>query len=78
MDKTCCTCIAPAASLGAILAPSAWAAGVTLADLEDALIETSVVYDRTGRWGDQVGSGRPRDDRKFAQAENVTPPSFGT
>jgi hypothetical protein len=66
MRKTCFAgCIASAPLLGTILAPPAWAAGVTLADLEGALVETSVVYDRTGRWGDRVVSGSLRDDRKI-------------
>jgi hypothetical protein len=67
MDKTCYTIfIASAASLGAIFAPPACAAGVTLADLEGAVIETSVVYDRTVRLRDQgVIPSRLQHDRKI-------------
>lgn len=64
MRKTCfASSIASATLLGAGLAPPVWAAGVTLADLEGAVIETSVTYDRAGRLGDQVISGSLQHDR---------------
>jgi hypothetical protein len=48
--KTLATTILIALALsGATHAQSAWATGVTLADLDGSVIETSVVYDRTGR-----------------------------
>jgi hypothetical protein len=52
--------------LSPVVATSARAGSVTLADLDGAVIETSVVYDRTGRWGNRVVSGTLRDDRKIA------------
>jgi hypothetical protein len=65
MRKTCfVSSIASAILLGAGLAPPVWAAGVTLADLEGAVIETSVVYDRTIRLQDQgVIPSRLQHDR---------------
>jgi hypothetical protein len=65
MRKTCfASAIASATLLGAGLAPPVWAAGVTLADLEGAVIETSVVYDRTIRLQDQgVIPSRLQHDR---------------
>jgi hypothetical protein len=51
--------------LSPVVATSACAAGVTLADLDGAIIETSVVYDRTGRRGDVIVSGTLRDDREI-------------
>jgi hypothetical protein len=65
MRKTCfVSSIASATVLGAGLAPPVWAAGVTLADLEGAVIETSVVYDRTIRLQDQgVIASRLQHDR---------------
>jgi hypothetical protein len=66
MDMTCHTFfVALAVALsGAINAPSARAAGVTLVDLEGAVIETSVVYDRTIRLQDQgVVPSRLQHDR---------------
>jgi hypothetical protein len=66
MHKTCFTrFIASATLLGVGLSPSGpvRAAGVTLADLEGPVIETSDTYDRTGRSGDQVVSGSLQHDR---------------
>jgi hypothetical protein len=51
--------------LSSYFASSALAQGITLADIDGASIETTVVYDQVGRKDGAVMSSRLRDDRKI-------------